>query len=368
MMNPHATTPAKPRSLWRDAANWLARRHPALARHRFADAIRRNAPRQMANAGVPGLQVSFVFGGGEATTLCLGVASRSGTENITPAHRFRLGSISKPVAAIVHLLQVERGTLTLDETLRDELQVLCPHLSRDFVDRVTPRLLLSHAAGLAASHPPRTNPQISCIDWLSNPQQIRFEARPGEVSAYTSAGYGMLEAIIERRTGQSFARLARETLLDPLALQTTGFEDSRGDDLGRSELICDDHGADGNVLRWLPTASVSSSGVISSTRDVCTLVRDAMLTKRFLRDDSRSELLAAQPRALQSAHFTLGLHLYKGHDARSLGHGGHRLGHRSMIVVVPVARAVLCVAANSENGDVVMKHLTGLFRAITIGK
>ncbi len=362
-----ATTPAQPKSLWRDAVNWLARRHPVLARHRLRDAILRNAPRQMAEAGVPGLQVSFVFGGGEPTTLCLGVASRIGCDKITPAHRFRLGSISKPVATIAHLLQVERGTLSLDESLGSELLVLCPHLPRDLVDRVTPRLLLSHAAGLSATHPPRSDHPVSTTDWISDPQKVSFETRPGEASLYTSAGYAMLEAIIEQRTQQSFAQLARTTLLDPLALHTMGFESSRGDDLGRTEFICDDHDADGQVLRGLPTATVSSSGLISSTRDVCTLLRDALLTNRLLRDESRAAMLSPQPHTLPGAHFTLGLHLYKGLDARSLGHGGHRIGHRSMIVIVPAARAVLCVAANSENGDAVMKRLTGLFRAITIG-
>ena len=322
----------------------------------------------MADAGVPGLQVSFLFDGGEPTTLCLGIASRARGDSITPMHRFRLGSLSKPVATIVHLLLVDRGVLALDESLASEVSDLCPHLPRDRVDRLTPRFILAHASGLAASHPPRSTPKRSTVEWISEPHQVRFEANPGEVSAYTSAGYALLEAIIERRKGQSFAELARKTLLDPLTLQTMGFEAGSGDDLGRVDLLCDDHDEQGDMIEVPPTSSVSSSGLISSTSDVCMLLRDAILTDGVLSDTSRTAMLTHQPPSLQASHFTLGLHLYKGRDARSLGHGGHRTGHRSMLVVVPAARAVLCVATNSENGDVVMKRLTGLFRAITIGE
>jgi len=331
-------------------------------------AILRNAPAQMVQARVPGLQVSFVFAGGEPTTLCLGVASNERREVVTPEHRFRVGSLSKPVAAIVHLIQIDRDVIGLDESVGREVAELCPQLSRELVDRLTPRLMLAHAGGFAVVHPPRDRLRRKSADWIGDPTLLRFDAAPGAGSTYTSAGYAVLEAIIERRTGRPFAQLARETLLDPLALRMMGFESDSGDDLGRAELTCDDHDEHGSVSRALPTATVSSSGMMGSTRDLCVLLREALFTSRVLSDASRSEMLTPQPPGLRGSHFTLGLHLYKGKDARSLGHGGHRAGHRSILVVIAAAQAVLCVATNSENGDAVIRRLTGLFRAITIGE
>ncbi|HLP85060.1 MAG TPA: serine hydrolase domain-containing protein [Phycisphaerales bacterium] len=351
----------------RSVANWIARRHPALARARLTHAISRNAPGLMAQANVPGLQVSFVFGDGEPVTLCFGVASNATREVMTDRHRIRLGSISKPVATMVFLQQIDAGVMGLDEPLGAELAALCPHLPREFVDRVTPRLALSHATGLAGQHPPRTRVQMRSCDWLCDASLVRVARQPGEASEYCGAGYAMLEAVLEQRRGKCFAEIAREGMLRPLGREWMGFECGDADDLGRGEMICPDHAVDGSVLTTFPVATVSSSGLLGTTGDVCRVLRDGMFTSAMLSERMRRERLVPQPVGMSGAEFTLGLHLYKGSDPRSLGHGGHREGHRSMVVVVPVKRAVLCAAANSENGDVVIRRLTGLFRGITIG-
>lgn len=321
----------------------------------------------MRQANVPGLQVSFLFNGGEPVTLCFGIASNATREAMTDEHRFRLGSITKPVATMVYLQQIDAGVMGLDESLGAELAALCPHLPREFLDRVTPRLALSHATGLAGQHPPRTPVPMRSRDWLCDANSVRIARQPGEASEYCGAGYAMLEAVLEHRTGRSFAQIAREVMLKPLGREGMGFECGATDDLGRGELICPDHGVDGSVMTTFPVATVSSSGLLGTTADVCRTLRDGMFRSALLSERMRRERLVPQPVGLRGAEFTLGLHLYKGNDPRSLGHGGHREGHRSMLVVVPEKQAILCAASNSENGDLVIRRLTGLFRAITIG-
>lgn len=343
----------------------VARLHPRLGMLRFEEALRRNTPELMHQHRTPGVQVSFSIGGCATRTLCFGLACTRSRVPVDSSTLFRLGSVTKPLAALGVLALVRDGVLNLDESVHAEIEEFFNHLNerdRQRVHGVTMRNLLSHTTGLAHFNPPRLHNATKDM-WL-NSTSLKFESDPGTKPGYSGVNYAFAEVVVEKRTRQDFPALMRERVLTPLGMTSSRFERELHQS---SETLASDHDKDGGFLDSPPSVCHASSGLVSSTAEVCRGLQTCHFTDGFLPPDLSQLQFTPQPHGLAGATATLGMHLHKGTDARSLSHGGTRPGHRSLVVVVPEARAVLCIAANSESGAEVFKPITGFFRAITIG-
>ncbi|HYF15979.1 MAG TPA: serine hydrolase domain-containing protein [Phycisphaerales bacterium] len=365
--NPAKAAGPQPTPLARRVANLIARTHPRFARARFTEAIRRTTPELLERHRVPGFQCAFMIAEAAPRTMCFGVADVQTREPMTDGTRFRIGSLAKPVAAVVFLTLVRDRVLDLDEPLAEIRPFFegCPPDARARAARLTARLLLAHRSGLASVHPPRIEASaFADADreaWL-NAANLRFEDDLGPESGYSSVNYALLEAVAVKRTGLGFPALARRRLFDVVGVPC-GHEGA----VPPGGAVSADHDEQGRSIVVHPSASAASSGLVASAPDLCRLMHAAFFTDAVLPPALRDVLRTPQPPGRPDASFTAGLHLYRDTDARSLGHGGQRAGHRSILVVVPRARAVLCVATNGENGSPVTRPLTGFFRAITIG-
>lgn len=346
--------------------NGVARLHPALAAARFWEALRRTTPRLLREHDVPGLQCSFAMSDRRVHTYCHGIADTLRRDDVRSATRFRLGSIAKPMTAIAALTLVRDGLLDLDAPAWRDIERCFRGASPDvqtLAQRITLRQLLSHASGLATVHPPRLAPAPPRTAWLQ-PDALRFEREPGAMTEYTGVGYALAEAIIECANGRLFVETMRDRVFGPLRLDRCAYECDVAED---ARDVASDHDADNKPMRMPPSVCPASSGMVATTEDMCRVMLACLEPGRVLPANLASLLWTPQPASVPHPTFTLGLHLYHGVDDRSLSHGGHRPGHRSLLVVIPRAKAVFCAATNSERGADVLKPLTGLFRSITIG-
>jgi D-alanyl-D-alanine carboxypeptidase len=139
-------------------------------------------------------------------------------EPVDPSDRFRIGSISKTITAIVTMQLVEDGTLTLDDPIG---QILIDHLGLVGYDRdvpaITVRELLSHTAGF----PKRddlffSNGATSCVDAAA--QGLTGPVASGNGFRYSNLSYCVLGVLVEAVTGKTYERVADERLLTPLGL------------------------------------------------------------------------------------------------------------------------------------------------------
>ncbi|MCU0450138.1 MAG: beta-lactamase family protein [Bernardetiaceae bacterium] len=151
-----------------------------------------------------------------------GLADRSTNEAVTPAHRFRLASLSKTYTGVAILKLVQEGKLSLDTKVFGAGGVLgndygtAPYNAN--VSAITVRHLLHHSSGSwgAASggdvidaNPSFTYKQL--FDWVlttrPNPNV------PGTTFDYTNVGYSLLGRIVEKVSGKSYINFVREDLL-----------------------------------------------------------------------------------------------------------------------------------------------------------
>ena len=117
------------------------------------DSTGMSIPEMMDNYNVPGLTIA-VFNNFELEwTKSYGVKDANTGSPVTPDTLFQSGSISKSLTATATMKAVENGLFSLDDPINTVLKDWkLP--SNDFtaIREVTPRMLLSHTAGVSMRH------------------------------------------------------------------------------------------------------------------------------------------------------------------------------------------------------------------------
>jgi CubicO group peptidase (beta-lactamase class C family) len=146
---------------------------------------------------------------------------------LKPGMLFKIGSVTKQFTAIGILQLVERGKISL----QDSLQKYIP----DFPHKrytITIENLLTHTSGIMDYGNADTthNPYIEreeftpgrIIGYIKN---APLEFRPGTKYSYSNSGYVLLGYIIERVTGESYHRYMMQNVIKPAGLTHTLFAD-----------------------------------------------------------------------------------------------------------------------------------------------
>ena len=142
----------------------------------------------------------------------------------TPTTKFRLGSVTKQFTAASILLLEERGKLSVNDPVRKYI----PDAPAAW-DKVTIYHLLTHTSGI----PSFTGfPEYGPTEALpTTPEKLvaRFrdkplEFQPGEKWNYSNSGYVLLGYLIEKITGESYAKFVRENIFEPLAMKDSGYD------------------------------------------------------------------------------------------------------------------------------------------------
>ena len=172
---------------------------------------------EMERQEVVGLAIGVLREGRIAYVRGYGLADR---EEAVPVNRdtmFRWASVSKPVTAIAAMQLVEQGKLRLDDDVR--------HYVPEFPDkghRITVRHLLCHQGGIVhytngevvRTQQQYTNqhPFADVVMALDTFKESPLVSLPGGKYSYSTHGYILLSAVVERAGGQPFADQVRERI------------------------------------------------------------------------------------------------------------------------------------------------------------
>ena len=184
---------------------------------------------EVAQEGRGGAAVGVFVGGEAVLSAGFGVADGATGAAVTPEHRFRIGSLTKPVTALALLLLIEEGRARRgDPALR-----FAPEIGRvrnPFPGAPGPTLaqLATMTGGLAREPEPLAPYALGApADWLETLgralEHTRFEFEPGTRYRYSNIGYAVLGAAVERAAGRPFLEFVRERVLQPLGMDATGF-------------------------------------------------------------------------------------------------------------------------------------------------
>ncbi len=173
----------------------------------------------------PGGVVMVIQGGEIIHQNGYGLADVDQEIYITPETIFHLGSVGKQFTAMGVLILVEQGQIDLDDPISDYIPEL------DWMDSgVTVRRLLHHTSGVmghddsdeiydALFEASDTPGNEDVIRALSQSQEML--SAPGAEFYYSNTGYDLLGSLIERVSGQSYARFMDANVFAPLGMKNT---------------------------------------------------------------------------------------------------------------------------------------------------
>jgi CubicO group peptidase (beta-lactamase class C family) len=194
----------------------------AEEREKMADAVRGF----MKTYEVPGCGIAIFRRGRLVYEEAFGFADLEARTPLTPAHRFRIASVSKPITAVTIFKLIESGALRLDDRVFGPGSVLGDHYGRSPKDprihAITIDHLLTHTCGGWPND--RTDPMFHDLE-LDHAALIEKALRhhsldnpPGTVFAYSNFGYCVLGRVIERVARRPYAVHVAETVLSPMGI------------------------------------------------------------------------------------------------------------------------------------------------------
>ena len=160
---------------------------------------------------------------------------------ITDNTLFRLASMTKPITAVAAMILVERGLLSLEDTVDRYYPSFYPVRvrnadgSRTPTDKkVTIKNILTHSAGILSGVVEKetasaiTDADRSCVesyvDFILR-QPLSFV--PGTAQEYSGTGaFSVLTGIIQKITGMPYGEFLKKEIFDPCDMQDTTFEPS----------------------------------------------------------------------------------------------------------------------------------------------
>jgi len=311
---------------------------------------------EMRRDRIVGLAVGVIENDRIAYLKGYGQSDRENHVPVTTQTLFRWASVSKPVTAIVAMQLVERGKLDLDADVRRYVP--------EFPDKgatITTRELLGHLGGIVhydngpviPTHATyvEAHPFADTVVALDTFKDSPLVNAPGMKYAYSTHGYMLIGAVVQRAGGEPFAQQVRERVIAPLHLSTmqpdyqwldiaqraVGYR-LEGDAVVRS--------GDTDVSWKLP-----GGGYLSNIGDFARFAK-GLIDHRLVSAHSEAMMWTRQtlPDGTQTG-YGLGFQLPQEEGHFRVAHSGSQEKTRTMLVIYPNEGRGVVVMTNSEWAD-----------------
>ena len=188
---------------------------------RTLDRMDRMIREGMDRSGIPGFAVAVVSGGKLVHGRGFGEAGDA--RRVTAGTPFMLGSTTKSFTALAAMQLVDAGRLSLDAPARryvPEFRLA----DQDAADRITVRQLLMQTTGLpesAGGPVVRSAADGTALDALEELRDTRLAAAPGTAFEYSNANFILAGLIVERASGEPYARYLQRHIFGPLGMRSS---------------------------------------------------------------------------------------------------------------------------------------------------
>jgi D-alanyl-D-alanine carboxypeptidase len=262
--------------------------------------------------------------------------------------RYRIGSITKTMTAVMVMQLVEAGALRLE----DPIARWFPTLPE--AQRVTVEMLLRHRGGYGALE---SLPAFQ-TQWVFTPRSrdelVATIARlprafaPGERAVYSNAGYLLLAFIVEMAGGRPYPEALQQRIVQPLGLRHTAFDTGQPQPHdAMSYRWQDDESGATHEGRWVPLAASHLSvphgagGVVSTPGDLVLFMR-GLFNGRLVKPATLARMQGLQDR------FGLGLYRLPGPGPEAWGHEGQIDAFGSLLLHLPTTNTTLAWTGNAH--------------------
>jgi CubicO group peptidase (beta-lactamase class C family) len=278
-------------------------------------------------------------------------------ERMVPATQhtmYSLASISKPITATALMKLVERGRIQLDRPVNEYLGAGRLTTAGGDASRATVRHVLTHTAGLplhyqffyanASYERPAMDQTISRYGIVVTP--------PGDVFQYSNLGYGIIDHIIARTSGQSYADFMRNEVFLPLGLTHTSIDIGQG----LEQFVAQRYDSKQRPIPFYTFDHPGGSAVYSSAHDLVRFgmfhLKNRLPEQRRILADSTIDAMQRLPATDTAANsYALGWGITRDDNGyRRVSHSGGMPGVATILSLYPSENVAIAVMTNKSDG------------------
>ncbi len=285
----------------------------------------------------------------------VGYADFSKKTPLTLRDNFRIQSNSKQITAVLVLKEIEKGSIKLDQPIRQYL----PDLKQSWADTVTVHQLLNMSAGLVHLEKP-----------------LFF--KPGTGFHYSNPAYGLLGLLIEKTTGKTYIEAANSLFKELGMLNTFCYEMEKS-----NKGLVNGYWRTNDSLELVDFKSMNftneswanfipAGGIISNALDLNTW--DTKLhSGKILQPGSYTAMVNSgivdedYTFSAQKSNYGYGVNINEGSPHKYIGHAGRGIGFVSLKIYVPAKDLDIIILENVYNWDVsIVYHFEKSIRQIVM--
>ena len=322
----------------------------------------------MERFGVPGISVAVIHDFDVHWAKGYGVADVETGAAVDVETLFQAASISKPVTAMAAMVAVQEGRFALDDDVNTILRSWqLPGNGFTDLRPVTPRLLFSHTAGLGDGHgfpgydpgtPRPTAVQILNGEEPSNVEAVTMVRSPLAGMHYSGGGTTIMQLALTDVYGEPFADLMRKTVLEPVGMTTSTFEQPLPPDRDANAARAHGNGRAMGDAKWHVYSAMAAAGLWTNARD---LARFAIEVQRAARGDPDRVITAASAAEMLSpvgvGDFAVGFSIARQGQGWYFSHSGGNWGFTCFLIAHKAKGYGTAVMTNASGGGQVFREV-----------
>ena len=322
----------------------------------------------MQKLAVPGMSIAVIREFGIHWSRGYGVADVATGAKVEPDTLFQAASISKPVAAMAVLKAVQEGKFSLDQDVNTILESwkvpVSEHTARQ---PVTLRGLLSHTSGtddgfgFPGYHPQGPLPTLVQIlngEKPSNVGPVLIGRPPFTAFKYSGGGTTLVQLLMTDALKRPFADLMRDTVLDPLGMRDSAYEQPLSAARDRKAARAHDRTGAARDAKWHVYPELAAAGLWTTSPD---LARFGIELQKSLQGRSNRVLSRAMAEEMASpvgvGPFAIGMQMDKMGEGWYLNHGGSNWGFQCLLFIHKIKGYGFAAMTNADSGGRLIAEL-----------
>ena len=315
----------------------------------------------MQKLGVPGVSVAVIKDFEIQWSRGYGVADVTSGAQVTPDTLFQAASISKPIAAMAVLKAVQDGKFTLDQDVNQLLTSWkVPASEHTARQPVTLRGLLSHTSGtddgfgFPGYKPTAPLPTLVQILNGASPSNVGpvLVARPPLTAVkYSGGGIALVQLLMTDVMKRPFPDLMRETVLAPLGMTRSAYEQPLSPKRDRDAARAHDRMGAARDVKWHVYPELAAAGLWTTAPD---LARFGIELQKSLQGRSNKVLTRATAMEMATpvgvGPFAIGMQMARIGEGWYLQHGGSNWGFQCNLVVHKLKGYGFAAMSNADSG------------------
>nr|WP_315485008.1 serine hydrolase [uncultured Undibacterium sp.] len=319
-------------------------------------------------ANQPGATVIVVKDGKTLLRKAYGIANIASKEALQADHVMRLGSITKQFTSVAILQLVEEGKIALNDPV-----------TKFFPDYpisgkgITVEHLLTHTSGIP-SYTGKPNfvagagKDISVQEMVDSFKNDALEFEPGTAYKYNNSGYFLLGAIIEKVSGEPYAKFVEKRLFTPLGMTNTAYEGYERSKQVRAA------GYSQRTGEFEPSMKISmtqpyAAGSLTSTVDDLAKWDAAVSAGKLLKAEHwKRAFTSYKLKNGQDTNYGYGWGIGQFESQAMISHGGGIPGFSTFALSLPKDKVYVAVLTNADGGLAQPEMVAMRLAASAIGK